>query len=84
MSECNKKEVTCGNCQFAKSGALNWVFCEPIDAAIPHDFDGERYTFWRIPTYCPKSDSEVVKSEDRAPKKSWVFKSKSEIPKLGL
>lgn len=81
-SDCPNKEATCGNCKNAKVGAMNIVFCEPLDSLIPHEFDGERYIFWRIPTFCPRESTEVVKSDETAPKDKWVFKLKDEVPKL--
>jgi len=73
------RELTCGNCPHLRVGAMNWLFCQKIDAAIPHNYDGEEYILWRIPITCPRPDTEVSKSEMQAPKKYWVKKQKVDI-----
>jgi len=71
-------EKTCGNCKnLIISGRKGAAFagCENTGLVVPHGWDGETnlFTFWRIPTDCPRGD--VIKSEKQAPRDEWVVKS---------
>jgi len=81
VSSTESREATCGNCPNLIVGAMNCLVCEPEDAIVPHDFDGETYILWRVPVFCPREDSEVVKSEKMAAKKQWVKRNKSDFIK---
>lgn len=72
------RRVTCHGCDnlrqqtIAMGGSV--AYCAETEAVVPHHFqsDPPEKTYWRIPTNCPLPDSEVVKSENKAPRKDWV------------
>jgi hypothetical protein len=87
------KESTCGNCpnlKFNTSTGLAVAYCSATDGEfiVPHEGvlkDGKRgnptmVTLWRIPSFCPRSDSEVLKSGRQAPRAEWI---KREVPADG-
>jgi hypothetical protein len=75
-------EFTCGNCDklmLSKNERYNHPGCQATDDVVPHEYDGEKLIFWRVPTHCPRSDNDVKKSEKRAPKKHWVIRNPADI-----
>ncbi len=69
-------ENTCGNCKnlISHDTAMggNFYGCKVTGFVVPHHWDSEEAIFWRVPVNCPRPDSEVVKSETKAPRKDWV------------
>ena len=75
-------EKTCGNCKELFVGGIPprmpMMACKITDNIVPHEWDGNKFTMWRIPTSCPRTDN-VKKSEKQAPKKEWVIKTLSDF-----
>lgn len=71
-------ESTCGNCKDLFVGGnpprMPVMACKVTDYIIPHEWDGKKFTMWRIPPDCPRTDN-VKKSKKQAPKKEWVIKT---------
>lgn len=78
-------ERTCGNCKHVFcGGVMNHPIaaCVITDNVVPHESMGDgKFTFWRIPLGCPRTDGEVLKSEKQAPKKYWTTKNVKDLPR---
>jgi len=79
--------VTCAGCKHLaqkKTGIGGVIhYCESTQGVVPHQWkssvaEGWEATFWRIPFSCPLPDTEVLKSEAKAPESEWVT-IKSEV-----
>lgn len=78
------KESTCGECKnlkFSNMGGMALAYCDATDGEfiVPHkSVRGNsrtvhtNVTLWRVPEFCPRPNSEVLKSETQAPEKEWV------------
>ena len=55
-----KLEVTCGNCPDLFMGGvpprMPIMACKQTDYIIPHEWDGENFTMWRVPLECPRTE----------------------------
>jgi hypothetical protein len=74
-------DKTCGNCphlQITGNKRMPMASCKQDDLIVPHQWDGNDFTFWRIPTCCQRTEG-VIKSEKQAPKNEWVVKKLSEL-----
>lgn len=78
------KETTCGNCKnlkFSNMGGLALAYCGASKGGsiVPHRGEltngrgsDTEVVLWRVPEFCARPDSEVLKSEKQAPQKQWV------------
>lgn len=76
------KQYTCGSCPNMRVGGTPRMpipHCVSTDQIVPHEYDGINFRFWRIPTSCPLSNDNLVKSEEMAAEKHHVIKTKSEV-----
>lgn len=72
---------TCAGCQnLVRIDMIhNQLFsCGPRGCPVPHQSDGDKVTFWRVPMECPLADTEVKKTTKLQPKKNWVIMSMKE------
>jgi len=78
-------ELTCGNCDklmLPLNERYNHAGCQLTDLVVPHQNDGDKLVFWRVPESCPRSDTEVKKSKKPAAKKYWVYRNASDIIRM--
>lgn len=49
------------------------AYCSLTGNVVPQSFqsDPPLITYWRVPMNCPLPDTEVVKSETKAPVREW-------------
>ncbi|MEM6485309.1 MAG: hypothetical protein AAF662_10035 [Pseudomonadota bacterium] len=76
------KEQNCAKCknlEIMPVANMCVVGCAATGKVIPHKADNGddgrgpiTITCWRIPMSCPRSDDEVQKREDKAPRKTWT------------
>ena len=71
------RRKTCHGCQNLKHQEMmgaQIAYCGATGFVVPHHFQSDpmEVTYWRVPMKCPLPDSEVVKSEEKAPRKDWV------------
>lgn len=69
--------LTCHGCPNLKHQEImraQVAHCAVTGFVIPHHFKSDplEVTYWRVPMACPLPDTEVVKSEDKAPRQHWV------------
>ena len=78
-------EKTCGNCPNLYIGGIiprmPIAACKITDFIVPHEWNGEKFTFWRVPLDCMRQDGGVKKSTKQAPRKEWIIKTISEVNK---
>lgn len=72
-----KSMKTCGNCEYLRlsslmRGTMVTAFCGNTDdqLIVPHSWDGEIITLWRVPEFCTNPDAII--SPQRAPEAEWV------------
>lgn len=66
---------TCHGCKHLKSTEIMRApvqYCGKTELVVPHQFDENEITYWRVPLACPLPDDQVLKSEKKAPRKDWV------------
>lgn len=66
---------TCGNCQHLQITdvwrGMHTASCGLTDGLIvPHSWEGDTITLWRVPEFCGNPDK--TPSKKQAPKKEWV------------
>jgi hypothetical protein len=54
-----------------KSDKTEIFYCEKTDSITPGESRKGKMTFWRIPTDCPRPETEVERSENPQPKSEW-------------
>lgn len=76
------KRRTCAGCKNLQRDIIMdfpMYSCKPTGYVVPHGTEREgdelMTTFWRVPLSCPLPNSEVVKTENKAPKKYWVIQN---------
>ena len=83
MSNSNKLESTCGNCENIRVTDCMGMYifgCMKTGFIIPHCADNttKSVTFWRVPESCPLTTG-VKKSEEQAPQTDWIIKKFSDF-----
>ncbi|QZI87845.1 hypothetical protein SIPHO054v2_p0046 [Vibrio phage 103E44.1] len=71
------KLTTCGNCPHVKLNNLGRMgviaYCGNTDdeLIVPHQFDGDKITFTRVPEFC--TNENATPSVRPAPTKQWII-----------
>ncbi len=76
------QQHTCGNCPNMRvdgTPRMSIPHCISTDNVVPHEWNGQYFRFWRIPTTCPLDEPNLVKSEEMAAEKHHVIKTFEEM-----
>ena len=74
----SKQRKTCHGCQHLKHEPIAMggtvAYCGETGGVVPHHFQSDpvEHTYWRVPMNCPLPDTEVLKRENKAPRRDWV------------
>ena len=63
--------ATCPNLEYESLGSTRVFGCRLTGEMTPHATTPGVATFWRVPTECPRPDTDVDKRETRALRCEW-------------
>lgn len=70
----------CKNLRFNGNKRMPICYCvanPPEEPIVPHGWDGEKFTFWRVPVFCSEDNTRVT--EKQQPRETWTVKQLIEV-----